>query len=137
MESSLCAQQNAGLLENTLMSNPVVRWQILSPDPDKTAGFYAKLFSWNVSKANGLGYRELTTAPAKSIDGGVWPAPQADRPFIQLFIEVPDVEESVRKAEKLGATVLIPKSALPDGDTMAVLQDPTGLSFGLCQTRQM
>lgn len=115
------------------MSNPVIRWQILSPDPEKTVGFYAKLFSWDVSNANGLGYRELKTAPEKSIDGGVWPAPQTERPFVQLFIEVSDVEKSIRDAEKLGAMILIPKATLPDGDTMAVLQDPTGLSFGICK----
>lgn len=116
------------------MSNPVIRWQILSPDPEKTAGFYAKLFSWKASNANGLGYRELKTTSEKSIDGGVWPAPQTERSFVQLFIEVRDVENSIRDAEKLGATILIPKATLPDGDTMAVLQDPTGLSFGICQT---
>jgi predicted enzyme related to lactoylglutathione lyase len=118
------------------MSNPVVRWQILSPDSEKTAGFYVKLFAWKVSDANGLGYRELKTMADKSVDGGVWPAPQAERPFVQLFIEVPDVEGSIRKAEKLGASVLIPRSALPDGDVMAVLQDPTGLSFGICEIRE-
>ena len=137
MEPSLCSQPETGQSETIIMSNPVIRWQILSPDPDKTAGFYTKLFSWNASNANGLGYRELKTTSPKSIDGGVWPAPQADRPFIQLFVEVADVEETIRKAEKPGAKVLIPKSALPDGDTMAVLQDPTGLSFGVCQTREM
>ena len=117
------------------MSNPVVRWQILSPNPEKTAGFYSKLFSWSTSRANGMGYRELSTASENSVDGGVWPAPQAERPFVQLFIEVQDVEESIGRAEKLGATVLIPKSVLPDGDVMAVLQDPTGLTFGMCQAK--
>jgi uncharacterized protein len=115
------------------MSNSIIRWQILSSEPNKTAEFYAKLFSWKASSANALGYREMKTA---SIDGGVWPAPQAERPFVQLFVEVADVDQSVDKALKLGATVLIPKSLLPDGDTMAVLQDPTGLSFGLCQQRK-
>ena len=118
------------------MNNPVVRWQILTPDPEKTVGFYAKLFSWKVSDANGLGYRELKTIAGKSVDGGIWPAPQSDRPFVQLFVEVKNVEESVREAGKLGATVLIPRSALPDGDVMAVLQDPTGLSFGICEATE-
>lgn len=30
---------------------------------------------------------------------------------------------------------LIPKSVLPDGDAMAVLLDPTGISFAVCQTK--
>ena len=89
-----------------------------------------------MSNANALGYRELKTGEnGHSIDGGVWPAPQTDRPFVQLFVEVPSIDDSIQKAQKLGASVLVPKSALPDGDTMAVLQDPAGLSFGICQTR--
>jgi predicted enzyme related to lactoylglutathione lyase len=115
------------------MPNPVVRWQILSPQPEKVAEFYRKLFSWEATKANALGYRELRSGTAASIDGGVWPAPPESPSFVQLFIEVPDVDASIAKAEKLGAKILVPKSVLPDGDTMAVLQDPTGMSFGICR----
>src|SRR4051794_38985892 len=115
------------------MPNPVVRWQIIAPDAEKSAAFYRRLFSWKLSNANALGYRELKTGETNSIDGGVWPAPQTEKPLVQLFVEVADIEESIRKAEKLGASVIVPKSVLPDGDAMAVFQDPTGLSFGICQ----
>jgi predicted enzyme related to lactoylglutathione lyase len=118
------------------MPNPVVRWQILSPDPAKTSSFYEKLFAWKVSNANALGYRELNTGVPGSIDGGVWPAPPAEKSFVQLFMEVDDIDATLAKAAKLGAQVLVPKSALPDGDEMAVLQDPAGLSFGLCRLRR-
>jgi predicted enzyme related to lactoylglutathione lyase len=39
---------------------------------------------------------------------------------------------SIAAAVALGAAVVVPKAVLPDGDTMAVLVDPTGLAFGLC-----
>jgi uncharacterized protein len=117
------------------MSNPIVRWQILSPEPAKSAAFYEKLFDWKLSRTNELGYRELSSGVNGSIDGGIWPAPPAERSFVQLFIEVDDIDASVARAMKLGAQVLVPKSALPDGDVMAVLQDPTGLSFGVCRLR--
>src|SRR5882672_6379119 len=113
------------------MPNPVVRWQILSPTPDKVAGFYQKLFDWKLSKANALGYRELTSGEKSGADGGVWPAPPGVNGFVQLFVEVPDVDAAIAKALSLGAKVLVPKSVLPDGDTMAVLHDPTGISFGV------
>lgn len=113
--------------------NTVVRWQIISPEPENAATFYQKLFGWKLSKANTLGYRELHTGPEKGFDGGVWPAPPGQNGFVQLFIEVPDVDEYIAKAARLGAKTLVPKSVLPDGDTMAVLLDPTGLSFGICQ----
>ncbi len=106
---------------------------MLSPDPEKSSRFYEKLFSWKSSRANALGYRELSAGDPKSLDGGIWPAPETAHSFVQLFVEVPDIDASVREAEKLGATVLVSKSVLPDGDEMAVLKDPTGLSFGICR----
>lgn len=118
------------------MPNPVVRWQLISPEPDKAAGFYQKLFAWKLSKANALGYRELSSGEPSGVEGGVWPAPPGQPGFVQLFVEVPDVEACVVQATRLGARVIVPKSVLPDGDTMAVLLDPTGLSFGICQLKQ-
>ena len=115
------------------MSNPVVRWQIISPEPERTAAFYQKLFAWRTSQANALGYRELSSGGEKGADGGVWPAPPGQAGFVQLFVEVDDVDATVAQATALGATVVIPKSVLPDGDTMAVLVDPAGISFGVCR----
>ena len=37
----------------------------------------------------------------------------------------------IDKATAQGAKVLVPKTELPDGDTMAILLDPHGMSFGL------
>ncbi len=117
------------------MPNPVIRWQIISPEPDKAAGFYQKLFAWKLTKANALGYRELSSGEKSGVDGGVWPSPPGQNGFIQLYIEVGDVNACIEKAVKLGAKVIVPKSVLPDGDTMAVLLDPTGLSFGVCRLK--
>ncbi len=117
------------------MPNPVVRWQILSPEPDQAAAFYQKLFAWKLTQANALGYRELRSGSDAGIDGGVWPAPPGVKSFVQLFIEVPDLDTCIAQATGLGAQVLIPKSVLPDGDAMAVLLDPAGISFAICQTK--
>jgi uncharacterized protein len=118
------------------MPNPVVSWQIISRDPNATTDFYTKLFGWRASQNNALGYREITTG-AGGIDGGVWPAPpQLERPFVQLFIEVDDVDAYIGKAHALGAKTIVPKSVLPDGDTMAVLHDASGMSFVICTRKQ-
>jgi uncharacterized protein len=119
------------------MPNPIVRWQIVSPDPERTSTFYRDLFSWDLTQENAMGYRELRTGAAftSPVDGGVWPAPPGQGPLCQLFIAVADVEAHLAKAQALGAQVIVPYSILPDGDTMAVLLDPTGLPFGLCRLK--
>ena len=96
------------------MSAAVVRWQIVTPHAESSANFYKKLFGWTVTQDN---------------------APDAPS-FVQLFVEVSDVDATIATAEKLGATVIVLKAVLPDGDVMAVLRDPTGITFGLCTTAQ-
>ena len=116
------------------MSNAVARWQIIAPNAEASAAFYSKLFGWSVTTDNGLGYREIDTGDG-GMKGGVWPGPAAEKPFVQLFVSVDDVDHHVTEATRLGASVIVPPSTLPDGDRMAVLVDPTGLSFGLFQAR--
>jgi len=119
------------------MPNPIVRWQIVTPEPAQAAAFYREVFGWELSVANSMGYRELRTGAksATPVDGGVWPSPPGQLGFVQLFIEVPDIDKSIAKATELGAKTLVPKSVLPDGDCMAILLDPTGISFGICRLK--
>src|SRR5580692_461229 len=121
------------------MPNPIVRWQIVTPEPAKAAAFYRDIFGWEISTANSMGYRELRSGvvSAMPIDGGVWPSPPGQPGFVQLFIEVADIDKCIAKAIELGAKTLVPKSILPDGDSTAVLLDPTGISFGICRLNDL
>jgi len=112
------------------MSAPVLQWQVVTPKPDELARFYKNVFGWTISAKNALGYREVAAGPG-GIGGGIWPAPPEAPSFVQLFIGVPDVGASLKKATDLGAEVIVPATTLPDGDVMAVLRDPYGLTFGL------
>ena len=110
------------------MRAPVMQWQIVTTDPDRIGKFYGDLFGWQISANNSLGYREVTTG---SLKGGVWPSPPGAPSFVQLFVGVADVEASVATALGMGAKLIVPVTVLPDGDVMAVLSDPAGVTFGL------
>lgn len=112
--------------------DPIVGWQIVADDPAALSDFYAKLFGWTVDRDNALGYRTLATG---SIDGGVWPTHVPGKATVQLFIAVADIAGYIARAETMGAKVLVPRSVLPDGDAMAILLDPAGLSFGLLERK--
>lgn len=112
------------------MPNPVAKFQILAPQPDQAARFYGNLFKWTIDAANALGYRTIITGDG-GINGGIWPAPPETPSFVQLFVEVDDIDSYLAKAVAAGASVIIPRSELPDGDSLAILRDPFGLSFGL------
>lgn len=113
------------------MPNPVVQFQIISKDPDSTSRFYADLFEWTVNARNAMGYRQISTGASEGIQGGIWPAPPQSPNFVQLLVAVENVADSVKKAEALGAKLLVPPTVLPEGDEMAVLHDPQGMPFGI------
>ena len=113
------------------MSHPVIRWQLIAPDPEASASFFKKLFGWQTNRDNALGYREVTAGEG-GIHGGIWPAPEGVKPFVQLYVQVDDVEACLARATSFGATVIVPKTTLPDGNVMAVLLDPQGLPVAIC-----
>lgn len=115
------------------MSHPVIRWQILATEADKSEAFYTELFDWKFDADNPLGYRMVDTGSGRGIDGGIWPAPEAPQSFVQLFVAVDDVDAYCAKAEELGGKVIIPKQVLPEGDEMAVLLDPQGMSVAIAK----
>lgn len=115
------------------MGAPVVRWQMISPRPDEVVRFYAAVFGWHEDRSNALGYRELRTQSAAGISGGVWPAPPDAPSLVQLFIQVGDVAATIAEIEAHGGSVLVPRSVLPNGEVMAVVRDPVGMSVGLVQ----
>jgi len=110
------------------MGGSVVQWQIVARDAEGEAAFYRKLFGWTVNTDNALGYRQVDSG---GIAGGVWPAPPEAPSFVQLMIQVDDIDAHLEKATSLGAKVIVPKSILPDGDSLAILADPAGITFGL------
>ena len=118
------------------MGNPVVQWQIVAKDPDAVTRFYSALFGWKVNASNALGYRVVETGNGRGINGGVWPSPPEGHNLVQLFVEVDDIDAALSKATSLGATIIVPKSELPDGDALAIVLDPAGLSFGMYRPRQ-
>jgi len=112
------------------MSCPVVQWQIVTRNAEAAAAFYRDAFGWKITTGNALGYRQVDTG-AGGMKGGLWPSPPDSPSLVQLFIAVPDVERAVGDATRLGAKIIVPTTTLPDGDVMAILLDPAGISFGI------
>ena len=117
------------------MGAPVMQWQMLSNKPDELAKFYTQLFGWKVNTNNAMAYRAIDTGSSQGIPGGIWSAPPQAQTFTQLFIAVDDVAATFKQAIEMGAKPLIPPRTLPDGNEMAIMQDPQGMSFGLMKAR--
>jgi predicted enzyme related to lactoylglutathione lyase len=53
------------------------------------------------------------------------------------YITVESIDESLKKVEKLGGKILVPKQQVPTVGWIAVAVDPEGNQFGLLQPEQM
>lgn len=113
------------------MANPVLHWQIVTPNPEALETFYTSLFDWKCDADNALQYRRMDTRAETGIDGGIWPAPPEAHSFVQLHIQVDDVEAAITRATELGAQVIVPPQELPEGGEMAVLLDPEKVPFAV------
>ncbi|GAB3252611.1 VOC family protein [Chitinimonas naiadis] len=115
------------------MPNPVMRWQIISPQPEASSQFYCSLFGWQAEPHAPQAFHAIGTGSEQGIQGSIWPAPPAAPSFVQLFIEVEDCAMYVTQAVELGGSILFPPQTLPGGEVVAIVKDPTGMSFGIMQ----
>jgi predicted enzyme related to lactoylglutathione lyase len=111
------------------MQNPVVWFEVLGQDADKLRSFYGELLGWEFDTDNPVNYG-VVAAGRGGIPGGVGEALEGPG-WATFYTRVPDLEASVRTAERLGSRVLMPATDLPDM-RIAVVSDPEGHPVGLC-----
>ena len=111
-------------------ARPLVHWEIVARDPDAQAGFYRDLFNWEIGEGPimvippGLGGPE--PGPAGHIRAG-------DSPAVVLYVQVRDLRASLSRAAELGATIKSDPFDVPDGPTIAFIEDPEGNALTLVQ----
>lgn len=108
-------------------ARPVTHWQALARDPERAAAFYERCFGWSADAGNSLGYRAIRSG---GLGGGIWPLPEG-QPMVQLFVGVEEVDATLKTIEANGGRIIFPKQVLPDGDEMAVIADPEGITWGI------
>ena len=104
-----------------------------SPDPDATAAFYSALFGW---KVNDLG-PDAGGYKMAQIDGddvaGIGPQQAPGPPYWTTYVSVDNVDDTSKKVEAAGGTVLVPAMDVMEAGRMAVYMDPNGAAFSAWQ----
>jgi predicted enzyme related to lactoylglutathione lyase len=105
------------------VANLLARFLIGAQDRAKAARFYSQLFDWKIEE-HGDSHR-ITT-------GGKLPGSivNADEGFASFFVQVDDIEASLKRVEELGGEVVAPPSQKGNG-RYAVFSDPDGTWIGL------
>ena len=120
------------------MPNPVVHFEVIGKDGDKLRSYYSELFGWEFGDVIGpTNYAVVpregnTNADGVGIGGGVGTGPEAYDGHVTFYVEVPDVEAALAKAESLGGTRMMGPDKIPEANIeIALFTDPEGHVIGL------
>ena len=117
------------------LTSPVTHFEIYGEEPAALAEFYRQLFGWRLERAPGVDYWRIETeaSPGRGIAGGLTYRPIAGTRGWMHYVHVASLDDAVAEAERLGAAVLRPKTAVPKAAWYAVLADPEGNIFAVWQ----
>jgi predicted enzyme related to lactoylglutathione lyase len=114
----------------------VVHFEIDAEKPERLVNFYEKVFGWKLMKWEGpMDYWLITTGKEgePGIDGGLGKRTEPG-PHTVNTIDVPSVDEFVKKVEANGGTIVVSKHAVPGVGWLAYFKDPEGNMFGMMQS---
>jgi len=114
--------------------------ELYTTDIEAAKAFYTKVIGWGTEKwaaTSELTPPEYTMWMAgERAVGGVMLLPHKARkmgapPHWMAYVNVPDVDATVKKAKSLGANVFVEPETIPEVGTFAVMADPQGAVFAV------
>ena len=113
----------------------VVWFNVPADDVKRASKFYSGLFGWKTKSFRGMSdFMQIDTGGADaSPDGGIGKRGDQKHSVVN-YVSVDSVEKYLAKVEKLGGTISMPKTAVPQMGYFAVFQDTENNSFGLWET---
>jgi predicted enzyme related to lactoylglutathione lyase len=118
------------------MGQPVVHFEITGKDPEKLQSYYAELFDWDIDADNefkyGIVQREgNTTDDGIGIGGGISGGPPGYDGHVTVYVQVPDVEAALAKAESLGGTRMMGPDQVMEDLIIGLFTDPEDHVIGV------
>ena len=120
------------------MGRPVVHFEVVGNDAKKLQKYYSELFDWDIEADNDMGYglvvREANLNPdGIGIGGGVSQGPEGYGGHVTFYVEVPDVEAALAKAEELGGSRVFGPDKVMDMMVLGQFTDPEGHVIGVVE----
>ena len=109
-------------------SGAAVDWfEVLGTAADSTQKFYSELFGWTVGEGF-PGYGLVDTGAGRGIQGGLG---ESESKWATIYASVPDVEQTLAKAEQLGGSRVYGPQPVNDQMQTGAFRDPAGNVFGV------
>jgi len=120
------------------MGHPVVHFEVIGRNGDALRSYYSSLFDWQFDTSNPMDYGvvnrdENLTSEGVGIGGGVAAGPDGYGGHVTFYVQVPDVEATLAKAEELGGTRTMGPETVMGTMVLGMLTDPEGHGIGLIQ----
>jgi predicted enzyme related to lactoylglutathione lyase len=121
------------------MGQPVVHFEVVGKDGEKLWSYYSDLFGWEIDANNPMKYGMVQRDPNVNADGvgiggGVGVGPEGYGGHVTFYVEVPDVEAALAKAESLGGTRVMGPEKIMDQVELGQFTDPEGHLIGVVKT---
>jgi predicted enzyme related to lactoylglutathione lyase len=118
------------------MGQPVTHFEIIGKDGKKLQQYYSELFGWGIDANNPMQYGIIqrqgnTNAEGAGIGGGIGAGPEGYGGHVTVYVEVPDVEAALAKAESLGGSRLMGPDKVMDQLEIGQFADPEGHVIGV------
>ena len=118
------------------MGQPVVHFEVIGKDGEKLQSYYSELFGWDIDANNPMKYgtvqREGNTGEDGIGIGGGIAGGMENEGHVTFYVQVPDVEAAMQKAESLGGTRVMGPDEVPGaGIIIGMINDPEGHLVGV------
>jgi predicted enzyme related to lactoylglutathione lyase len=113
----------------------VVHFEIPADNPERATKFYNKVFGWKIKKwEGGMDYWLVNTGDdsAPGIHGAIMQRSEMASTVVNS-IDVPSVDDFIKKVTKNGGKVITPKTPIPGVGYFAYCKDTEGNMFGILQ----
>lgn len=111
-------------------ARPVVHWEITALDAERQRAFYAGLFNWVIGEGPIMNIAAGLGGPEPGPGGHIR---QSDQPGVTLYVQVGDLATTLARAVDLGGKHVMDPIDLPNGPTLAAIEDPEGNAITLVQ----
>src|SRR5215210_2963628 len=126
-------------MKGARVGQPVVHFEIVGKDAAALQKYYSELFGWQIDSNNPVNYGMVaregnTNSEGVGIGGGVGGGPEGYEGHVTVYVEVPDVEAALAKAESLGGSRVMGPEEVPGGPELGLFNDPEGHLVGVVKS---
>ena len=115
------------------MGNKIVHWELMGPDGEAMKSFYADLFGWESEAVPGFDSYHMVGEDGSGLAGALGQGNEKMPNYQAMYVEVPDVDKHLAKAEELGGKTLMPRTVVPGTVTFGLFTDPAGNMVGVVE----